>query len=248
MCAGPCSFRGRADHALTTRSLEATGLCHTDHHARTGDLPVPLPQIGGHEGAGVVVDVGAGVRDLKVGDHVVTSFLPACGRCRWCSSGQQNLCDFGAMILAGTHLDGTAAGRDVGAASMLGTFAQMAPCLRRRWSRSTTTSRWRQPACSAAAAPPAGVPRSTPPRSAQATAGLRKKKAPRSRRDPLEGRYLRAVQQSPAHAMRGGNTAARHYFVRYSISARRIVSPRLTPSIADRSSVRVTRSSGNRTE
>ena len=54
-----------------------------------------------------MVDVGAGVRDLKVGDHVVTSFLPACGRCRWCSSGQQNLCDFGAMILAGTHLDGT---------------------------------------------------------------------------------------------------------------------------------------------
>src|ERR1700689_1434217 len=109
-------------------SFEAAGLCHSDHHVRTGDLPVPLPIVGGHEGAGVVQEVGPGVRDVKVGDHVVASFLPACGRCRWCSSGHQNLCDQGAMLLAGTQLDGAyrrrSRDRDVGAACFLGTFAQ----------------------------------------------------------------------------------------------------------------------------
>ena len=109
-------------------SFEAAGLCHSDHHVRTGDLPVPLPLVGGHEGAGVVQEIGPGVRDLKVGDHVVASFLPACGRCRWCASGHQNLCDQGAMLLSGAQLDGTfrrrAGGRDVGAACFLGTFAQ----------------------------------------------------------------------------------------------------------------------------
>src|SRR6201996_1787638 len=109
-------------------SFEAAGLCHSDHHVRPGDLPVPLPLVGGHEGAGVVQEIGPGVRDLKVGDHVVASFLPACGRCRWCASGHQNLCDQGAMLLSGAQLDGTfrrrAGDRDVGAACFLGTFAQ----------------------------------------------------------------------------------------------------------------------------
>src|ERR1700742_4482295 len=109
-------------------SFEAAGLCHSDHHVRTGDLPVPLPIVGGHEGAGVVQEVGPGVRDVQVGDHVVASFLPACGRCRWCATGHQNLCDLGALMLAGTQVDGTyrrhARGKDVGAASLLGTFAQ----------------------------------------------------------------------------------------------------------------------------
>ncbi len=110
-------------------SFEATGLCHSDHHVRTGDVAgVPMPIIGGHEGAGIVQEVGPGVRDLAVGDHVVASFLPACGRCRWCATGHQNLCDFGALIMAGTQLDGTyrrhARGHNIGAASLLGTFAQ----------------------------------------------------------------------------------------------------------------------------
>ena len=109
-------------------SYEATGLCHSDHHVRTGDLPLTLPLVGGHEGAGVVQDVGPGVRNLTVGDHVVGLFLPACGRCRWCSSGHQNLCDLGAELAAGGQLDGTyrrhAKGSDVGALAWLGTFAQ----------------------------------------------------------------------------------------------------------------------------
>lgn len=109
--------------------FEATGLCHSDQHVRTGDLAgVPLPIIGGHEGAGIVQEVGAGVRDLKPGDHVVTSFLPACGRCRWCASGHQNLCDLGALILVGIQTDGTyrrrVKGHDVGTLAGVGSFSQ----------------------------------------------------------------------------------------------------------------------------
>lgn len=109
-------------------SWEATGLCHSDEHVRTGDLPAPLPLIGGHEGAGVVREVGAGVVGLAPGDHVVASFLPACGRCRFCSTGHQNLCDLGAMIMAGTQLDGTyrrhVDGKDIGVMALVGTFSQ----------------------------------------------------------------------------------------------------------------------------
>src|SRR6478672_10084582 len=87
--------------------FDYAGLCHSDEHLRHGDLTIDPPMVGGHEGAGVVEEVGPGVRDLKPGDHVVASFLPACGRCRFCSTGHQNLCDLGAMIMAGTQLDGT---------------------------------------------------------------------------------------------------------------------------------------------
>ncbi|MGU3499824.1 NDMA-dependent alcohol dehydrogenase [Mycobacterium sp. C31M] len=110
-------------------AFEATGLCHSDEHVRTGDLPAPLPLIGGHEGAGVVQEVGPGVRDLKPGDHVVASFLPACGRCRWCARGRQNLCDQGAMTMTGLQLDGSyrrrARGTEVGVMAGLGTFAEL---------------------------------------------------------------------------------------------------------------------------
>ena len=110
-------------------SFEATGLCHSDHHVRTGDLAgLPLPMIGGHEGAGVVQEVGPSVHGLAVGDHVVTSFLPACGRCRWCASGHQNLCDLGALILMGVQTDGTYRrrlnGKDVGTMAGIGSFSQ----------------------------------------------------------------------------------------------------------------------------
>lgn len=74
--------------------MVAAGLCHSDDHIAVGDSPVAIyPYALGHEGGGVVTKVGAGVTDLAEGDHVVFSFLPACGRCRWCASGQQNLCD-----------------------------------------------------------------------------------------------------------------------------------------------------------
>lgn len=84
--------------------LAAAGLCHSDDHIATGDLPVrTMPMAGGHEGSGVVESVGPEVHDLEVGDHVVFTFLPVCGRCRWCSSGLQGLCDMGAGTLHGSR-------------------------------------------------------------------------------------------------------------------------------------------------
>lgn len=110
---------------------EASGLCHSDEHLRLGDFGGPVPEvamIGGHEGAGRVVEVGPGVRDLKEGDHVVASFLPACGRCRFCATGQSNLCDLGALLMAGTQPDGTFRrrlnGKHVGAMAFVGSFSQ----------------------------------------------------------------------------------------------------------------------------
>lgn len=107
--------------------IEAAGLCHSDDHARTGDAPANFPVIGGHEGSGVIEQVGPGVLHHKVGDHVVFSFTPVCGRCHWCSTGRQNLCDFGALIGTGQMISGGvrthARGRDLGPAALLGTFS-----------------------------------------------------------------------------------------------------------------------------
>ncbi|MGJ7509819.1 Zn-dependent alcohol dehydrogenase [Variovorax sp. GT1P44] len=73
----------------------ACGVCHSDLSVTNGTLPLPAPVILGHEGAGVVCQVGEGVTDLKVGDHVISSFVNTCGRCRYCTSGKPNLCDQG---------------------------------------------------------------------------------------------------------------------------------------------------------
>jgi S-(hydroxymethyl)glutathione dehydrogenase/alcohol dehydrogenase len=103
-------------------------MCHSDEHLVTGDLPFGLPIIGGHEGAGVVVEVGAGVSWLAPGDHVVFGFIPSCGKCPSCSTGHQNLCDLGALMGGGRQIsDGTARhharGQDLGVMCILGTFA-----------------------------------------------------------------------------------------------------------------------------
>lgn len=87
--------------------MVASGLCHSDDHYVKGDTIAPMPLAGGHEGAGVVVGVGPNTPGWSEGDHVVMSFLPACGRCRWCASGQQNLCDMGRYLRDGTREDGS---------------------------------------------------------------------------------------------------------------------------------------------
>ena len=108
--------------------LAASGLCHSDHHLVTGDIPRPLPVVGGHEGAGTVVDVGPGVTGLSEGDSVVLSFLPACGRCRPCARGMSNLCELGAYLMLGPQLDGTyrfhGRGQDIGQNCVLGSFSE----------------------------------------------------------------------------------------------------------------------------
>jgi NDMA-dependent alcohol dehydrogenase len=97
---GPVELDPPKDHEVLTR-LVATGLCHSDEHFLTGDMPFLGAMIGGHEGAGIVEQVGPGVTTLKPGDHVVTSFLPPCGHCPSCIAGHQNLCDMGMHIADG---------------------------------------------------------------------------------------------------------------------------------------------------
>src|SRR5215471_18352671 len=73
--------------------VKATGLCHTDAFTLSGADPEgAFPAILGHEGAGVVVDVGAGVTSLKKGDHVIPLYTPECRQCDYCTSGKTNLC------------------------------------------------------------------------------------------------------------------------------------------------------------
>ena len=128
--------------------MACAGLCHSDEHFVTGDMvPTPelvaifeamgggypevFPMLGGHEGAGIVEEVGPGVRSVQPGDHVALSFIAACGACRWCVSGMTYLCDNGAMMLAKEMVtDGTTrrhvGDEDLTAMAQLGTFAEYA--------------------------------------------------------------------------------------------------------------------------
>ncbi|ORV91093.1 NDMA-dependent alcohol dehydrogenase [Mycolicibacterium iranicum] len=122
------------------------GICHSDEHFYTGDsvpskdmedlmrasgVPVPewFPMLGGHEGSGIVEEVGPEVKTLKPGDHVAVSFFPACGNCRWCATGHTYLCDVGADIYSkAMTTDGTRrrhlGNEDLMAMMQVGTFSE----------------------------------------------------------------------------------------------------------------------------
>jgi NDMA-dependent alcohol dehydrogenase len=110
--------------------FKASGLCHSDDHITQGDAPVRFPMVGGHEGAGIVESVGPDVRRVKPGDRVVCSYIPACGACRPCSTGHQNMCVKGLNAGTGMFLDGTfrfhLGDEDLGGFCSLGTFSQYA--------------------------------------------------------------------------------------------------------------------------
>jgi NDMA-dependent alcohol dehydrogenase len=121
------------------------GMCHSDEHLRTGDIsaspevlemigvPSMFPVVGGHEGSGIVTEVGTNVTQVALGDHVAVSFVPSCGTCHWCASGRQNMCDLGMSTLAGGMIsDGSyryhLGGENLNRMAQLGTFADEMVC------------------------------------------------------------------------------------------------------------------------
>jgi NDMA-dependent alcohol dehydrogenase len=123
---------------------KAAGLCHSDEHLQSAEMGSEagtgqpareglFPMVGGHEGGGVVLEVGPDVDSLRVGDHVAASFFPICGHCTMCITGHSNLCDLGAKTFErGQISDGTIRyrldGKPINVMSKLGTFAEHAVC------------------------------------------------------------------------------------------------------------------------
>jgi S-(hydroxymethyl)glutathione dehydrogenase/alcohol dehydrogenase len=104
----------------------ASGVCHSDLSVLNGTIPLPPPIVLGHEGAGTVIEVGEGVTSVAPGDHVVLSFVPACGQCYFCRRDQGFLCEKSASSSSGGLLDGTtrltSRGEPLRQMAMLGTF------------------------------------------------------------------------------------------------------------------------------
>ena len=100
-----------------TVKLGACGVCHSDLSAITGTIALPLPLVLGHEGAGVVEEVGEGVTELARGDHVIFSFIYMCGRCRFCVAGRPVLCLEQGKALT-TPLEGSPRTRDAAGAPL----------------------------------------------------------------------------------------------------------------------------------
>ncbi|MEM1296938.1 MAG: Zn-dependent alcohol dehydrogenase [Verrucomicrobiota bacterium] len=112
--------------------VSAAGVCHSDLHVIKGDLPMPVPIIPGHEGAGVVEAVGQGVTEVIEGDHVLPMWRMSCGRCEYCLGGRPALCDVGTkMRFSGLMPDGktrfrSSSGEPILHYSGVSTFSQLA--------------------------------------------------------------------------------------------------------------------------
>ena len=146
--------------------MVASGLCHSDVHYNVGDQLTAMPVCGGHEGAGIIEEVGPGVAGLRPGDHVVTSFIPSCGHCRFCASGRQNLCQAGARLQAGPQLDGSYRmhyeGQGISQFMLVSTFSAWST-VQEFGDQDSRRRPSRRCAYSAAGLVPASVLRSTPP-------------------------------------------------------------------------------------
>lgn len=112
--------------------MVATGVCHSDLSIINGTIPAQFPFLIGHEGAGIVEEIGEGVTNVQPGDHVVLSFVPNCRECYYCMRGQGYLCEKVAATNFGKQLDGTSRvtlnGDEVGAMSGLGCMAPYIVC------------------------------------------------------------------------------------------------------------------------
>jgi NDMA-dependent alcohol dehydrogenase len=109
--------------------MAAGGVCHSDLHVTTGQIPARLPAILGHEGAGVVAEVGAGVTSVRPGDHVIALWRSSCGICEYCSDGRPALCPEGTEIRSTGRLrDGTSRfsldGKEIRHFAGVSTFAE----------------------------------------------------------------------------------------------------------------------------
>lgn len=98
-------LEGPKDGEVRVR-IGASGICASDHHVMLGQTQFPMPIVLGHEGAGVITELGGNVSRLNVGDRVVMSFVPFCGWCKSCRSGHTNLCDTH-KATGGKMFDGT---------------------------------------------------------------------------------------------------------------------------------------------
>jgi S-(hydroxymethyl)glutathione dehydrogenase / alcohol dehydrogenase len=111
--------------------IHAAGVCHSDLHVMKGDQPMKVPIILGHEGAGVIEEVGPGVTDLEPGDHVIPIWRMSCGRCGYCLGGRPALCDVGTRLrFTGLMPDGqtrfrNAAGEPILHYAGVSTFSQL---------------------------------------------------------------------------------------------------------------------------
>jgi len=102
--------------------IVSSGVCHSDVSAQNGTIPCGCPTVLGHEGAGIVQEVGPGVTELAAGDHVILSFVPACRKCAPCLRGQSYLCARSMAVAISPHF--VIDGKPVGGFTGLGTFAE----------------------------------------------------------------------------------------------------------------------------
>jgi S-(hydroxymethyl)glutathione dehydrogenase/alcohol dehydrogenase len=107
-------------------AIRATGVCHSDLSVMNGTIPQPAPCVLGHEGAGEVVEVGPGVTGVAVGDHVIVTWVPPCGLCTFCLTGQANLCTTIMFSAAGSSPHFRLDNQPIYAMAGTGTFAEEA--------------------------------------------------------------------------------------------------------------------------